>query len=93
VHFNLVASKDGTSAADSTFERRVRDWVVDIVVNDFGGSFSAEHAIGRKNQAYYDAYTPQKLKDLASALKAVTSPGGIGVARYQGAQPASEAAS
>ncbi|TPM93706.1 FAD-binding oxidoreductase [Mesorhizobium sp. B2-1-3A] len=95
VHFNLVASKGGASAADSTFERRVRDWVVDIVVNDFGGSFSAEHAIGRKNQAYYDAYTPQKLKDLASALKAVTSPAGIGIARYDGAasRPTSNATS
>jgi FAD/FMN-containing dehydrogenase len=82
VHFNLVASKGGPSAVDSTFEKRIRDWIVDIVVNDFGGSFSAEHAIGRKNQAYYDVYTPQKLKDLASALKAVTSPSGIGVARY-----------
>jgi hypothetical protein len=44
--------------------------------------FSAEHAIGRKNQAYYDAYTPQKLKDLAAALKAATSSAGIGATRY-----------
>ena len=51
VHFNLVASKDGTSAADSTFERRVRDWVVDIVVNDFGGSFRSPAGI---DVAHYD---------------------------------------
>ena len=49
-----------------------------VAVQDFNGSFSAEHAIGRKNQAYYDLYTQQKIKDMAQGLKAITSPGELG---------------
>jgi len=82
VHFNLVVPKDSASASDPDFERRLRDWVFAIAVKDFNGSFSAEHAIGRKNQAYYDLYTQQKIKDLAQGLKAITSPGDLGTVRF-----------
>jgi FAD/FMN-containing dehydrogenase len=82
VHFNLVVPKDSGSAADKDFERRLRDWVFAIAVQDFNGSFSAEHAIGRKNQAYYDLYTQQKIKDMAQGLKAITSPGELGTVRF-----------
>ncbi len=82
VHFNLVVPKDSASASDKAFEQRLRDWVFAIAVQDFNGSFSAEHAIGRKNQAYYDLYTQQKIKDLAQGLKAITSPGALGTVRF-----------
>ncbi|WP_426231301.1 FAD-binding oxidoreductase [Pararhizobium sp. DWP3-4] len=82
VHFNLVVPKDSASASDANFERRLRDWVFAIAVQDFNGSFSAEHAIGRKNQAYYDLYTQQKIKDMAQGLKAITSPGELGAVRF-----------
>jgi FAD/FMN-containing dehydrogenase len=82
VHFNLVVPKDSGSAADKDFERRLRDRVFAIAVQDFNGSFSAEHAIGRKNQAYYDLYTQQKIKDMAQGLKAITSPGELGTVRF-----------
>jgi FAD/FMN-containing dehydrogenase len=82
VHFNLVVPKDSASASDPDFERRLRDWVFAIAIKDFNGSFSAEHAIGRKNQAYYDLYTQQKIKDLAQGLKAITSPGDLGTVRF-----------
>lgn len=82
VHFNLVVPKDSASASDPDFERRLRDWVFAIAVKDFNGSFSAEHAIGRKNQAYYDLYTQQKIKDMAQGLKAITSPGELGAVRF-----------
>ena len=82
VHFNLVVPKDSASASDADFERRLRDWVFAIAVTDFNGSFSAEHAIGRKNQAYYDLYTQQKIKDMAQGLKAITSPGDLGAVRF-----------
>jgi len=78
VHFNLVVPKDSSSATDKDFERRLRDRVFAIAVQDFNGSFSAEHAIGRKNQAYYDLYTQQKIKDMARGLKVITSPGELG---------------
>ncbi|OBZ93673.1 FAD-dependent oxidoreductase [Pararhizobium polonicum] len=82
VHFNLVVPKDSASASDKAFEQRLRDWVFAIAVSDFNGSFSAEHAIGRKNQAYYDLYTQQKIKDMAKGLKAITSPGELGAVRF-----------
>ncbi|CAN7191489.1 FAD-binding oxidoreductase [Pararhizobium sp. LjRoot235] len=82
VHFNLVVPKDSGSATDKDFERRLRDWVFAIAVQDFNGSFSAEHAIGRKNQAYYDLYTQQKIKDMAHGLKVITSPGDLGTVSF-----------
>ena len=82
VHFNLVVPKDSAPASDTDFERRLRDWVFAIAVQDFHGSFSAEHAIGRKNQAYYDLYTQQKIKDMAQGLKVITSPGDLGAVRF-----------
>ena len=60
----------------------MRDWVFTIAVGDFAGSFSAEHAIGRKNQSYYDLYTDSKIKELAAGLKALTSPGSLGTVRF-----------
>lgn len=78
VHFNLVVPKDSAAATDASFEKRLRDWVFQIAVTDFNGSFSAEHAIGRKNQTYYDLYTHQKIKDMAKGLKSITSPGPLG---------------
>jgi FAD/FMN-containing dehydrogenase len=82
VHFNLVAARGSATAIDPTFERRLRDWVYDVVVNDYHGSFSGEHAIGRKNQAYYDKYTPLAVKKMARQLKMITSPAGLGAVRF-----------
>jgi FAD/FMN-containing dehydrogenase len=82
VHFNLVADKDDPVAAAADFERRLRDWVFSVAVGKFGGSFSAEHAIGRKNQVYYDLYTPPAVRTLAAGLKSITSPGPLGTARF-----------
>lgn len=53
-----------------------------VAVEEYHGSFSAEHAIGRRNQAYYDFYTPDKLKDMAAGLKTLTSPGKLGSVRF-----------
>ncbi len=57
-------------------------WVFTVAVENFGGSFSAEHAIGRKNQAFYDKYTPDELRKLASGLKAIASPGPLGAMTF-----------
>lgn len=82
VHFNLVIPKDDIRAADPRFEDALRTWVYGVVVEQFAGSFSAEHAIGRKNQATYDRYTPVKIRKLAAALKQITSPGPLGTAHF-----------
>lgn len=82
VHFNLVADRASGVAADASMEGQLRDWVYDVVVNDFDGSFSGEHAIGRRNQAYYDKFTPAVLKHMARELKTITSPAGLGAVRF-----------
>lgn len=82
VHFNVVVANRGQNGMDADFERRLRDWVLSVVVEKFRGSFSAEHAIGRKNQNYYDHYTPKVVKKLAAGLKSITSPGMLGSVRF-----------
>jgi FAD/FMN-containing dehydrogenase len=82
VHFNLVVGKDDPRLADAAFEASLREYVFSVAVERFGGSFSAEHAIGRKNQAFYDKYTPAELRSLASGLKSITSPGPLGAMRF-----------
>jgi FAD/FMN-containing dehydrogenase len=78
VHFNLVVARSDPRAGDAGFEQALRDWVFQVAVEDFGGSFSAEHAIGRRNQGMYLRYTDAELRRLAAALKASTSPGPLG---------------
>lgn len=82
VHFNLVVAKGDPRLADPDFEADLREWVFTVAVEQFGGSFSAEHAIGRKNQAFYDRYTPEKLRELAAGLKTITSPGPLGTITF-----------
>lgn len=82
VHFNLVVDKNDPRLAERGFEMALREWVFAVAVEEFGGSFSAEHAIGRKNQAFYDKYTPAEIRLLASGLKAITSPGALGAMTF-----------
>ncbi len=82
VHFNLVVAKDDPRLQDEAFEAALRDWVFSVCVEDFQGSFSAEHAIGRKNQNFYDRYTSAEIRRLSAALKAVTSPGPLGSVEF-----------
>lgn len=82
VHFNLVVVKDDERLADPGFEKALREWVFKIAVDDFRGSFSAEHALGRKNQAFYDAYTAAEIRRLAAGLKAMTSPASLGAVNF-----------
>ncbi|WEX77358.1 FAD-binding oxidoreductase [Sinorhizobium numidicum] len=82
VHFNLVVARDSSLLTDGSFEQRLREWVFAVAVEQYRGSFSAEHAIGRSNQALYDFYTPEKLKDMAAGLKTLTSPGKLGSVRF-----------
>lgn len=76
LHFNLVVDRSIDMNADGV--EAVRDYVVTAAVEEFGGSFSAEHGLGRKNQAQYDRYTADRLKAMAMHFKRATSPGQLG---------------
>jgi len=78
VHFNLVLKKNSRKTKKDEYESELRSLVTDIVVNNYGGSFSAEHGIGRKNQKFYDLYTPEEIKAVTRAIKGAVAPVDIG---------------
>lgn len=65
VHFNLVHP----GRPDAAYIARVRDQVLDVVVNRYGGSFSGEHALGRANQVLYNRYTPALVQILSASVQ------------------------
>lgn len=81
IHLNLVVPRDHPVLDDPGYEAALRNWIVDVAVTGHGGSFSAEHGIGRTNQRFYDAYTPEAVKRLARSLYGATSPQRLGAVR------------
>ena len=81
VHFNLVVPRGPDGGADMELAARLRACVTQIAVEEHGGSFSAEHGLGRRNQHFYDRHTPERLRQMAAQLKQATSPGAIGAVR------------
>lgn len=71
VHFNLVAPKDGAGALSGKAVNSLRTAILDKVVGTFNGSFSAEHGIGPYNLAYYERFTPEKIRKLAGMTQRV----------------------
>ncbi|EQD44922.1 protein containing FAD-linked oxidase, partial [mine drainage metagenome] len=49
----------------------------DMVVREFGGSFSAEHGIGRLKVGELERYAPPVELDLMRAIKRAFDPNGI----------------
>ncbi|RQP04210.1 MAG: hypothetical protein D1H97_19225 [Paracoccus sp. BP8] len=78
----VVLSVERLIAFDPAQEAQLRDWVIEVTCREFGGSFSAEHALGRKNQHWYDLYTPEPQRRLAHALPGQTAPAGLGVVKF-----------
>ncbi|GAA2845080.1 FAD/FMN-containing dehydrogenase [Aminobacter aminovorans] len=81
VHFNLVVPRQADGSVDATRVDALRDRVISISVEEHAASFSAEHGLGRRNQHFYDRYTPEKLKSMAAQLKQATAPGPLGSTR------------
>lgn len=64
VHLNVVVP---TSTPDAAVGM-LRDAVYALTVDDFDGSFSAEHGVGPSNQRWYARYTDEAKLQLAAAL-------------------------
>ena len=77
VHFNVTW--DPSDAPEDAEERgaAIQAHVYEVVVREFGGSYSAEHGVGPHNQAFYDRYTSDVVKRLAKAVGEVTNPAGL----------------
>lgn len=63
VHLNVVVP---TSTPDAAVGM-LRDAVYALTVDDFDGSFSAEHGVGPYNQRWYARYTEGAKLELAAA--------------------------
>ena len=49
--------------------QRLRDAIYGMVVQDFGGSYSAEHGVGPHNIRYYHRFTPPLLQQWADGWR------------------------
>ena len=78
VHSSLVLDRDDPRAKDINYEAEVRKWMNDIVVKEFGGSYSAEHGLGKKNMSAYHDYTPEEVKTITRIIKTSIAPGKTG---------------
>ncbi|WP_338849738.1 FAD-binding oxidoreductase [Massilia sp. W12] len=85
-HFNLAWPADAAVAYDAAIVEQIRTALYDLVVYEFGGSFSAEHGVGPYNQQYYQRYVSQNAKQLAGKIQSMLDPQGLlGLTRF-GAQ-------
>ncbi len=85
VHFNLVVPRDSALARDPS---SVRDLVFGEAVERFGGSFSAEHAIGRANQVFYERFIDPRQRGIAGAIQDLLAPGRLGAVDFRESAPA-----
>jgi D-lactate dehydrogenase (cytochrome) len=76
LHFNLNQAAGADRAAFLAREETVKRAIHDLV-RDFGGSFSAEHGIGRLKVAELERYASAVELDLMRAIKHALDPNGI----------------
>jgi FAD/FMN-containing dehydrogenase len=76
LHFNLNQAPGADRAAFLAREEPVKRAVHDLV-KDFGGSFSAEHGIGRLKVGELERYASAVELDLMRAIKRTLDPSGI----------------
>ena len=77
VHFNLVWPHSAARAFDAAVVNGLRDQIYAVVVEQFNGSFSAEHGVGPHNASYYQRYTDGSVKRIAGAIKHTLDPQGL----------------
>jgi D-lactate dehydrogenase (cytochrome) len=76
LHFNLNQAPGASTAAFLAHEPAVRRAIHDLV-RDYGGSFSAEHGIGRLKVAELETYAPPAEVSMMRAIKRAFDPNGI----------------
>jgi FAD/FMN-containing dehydrogenase len=73
MHFNLVLPKQ--PEVTPRIREILRQSLYALVVEEFGGSFSAEHGLGPSNLDVYERFTPVEQKKLAGQFQALLNPG------------------
>jgi FAD/FMN-containing dehydrogenase len=74
VHLNLIWRPEDAPRPAAEMKAVLQPLVYDLAVSGFRGSFSAEHGVGPHNQAFYDRYTPEVVREVCRALKAQLDP-------------------
>jgi FAD/FMN-containing dehydrogenase len=77
VHLNLIWKKEDAPKPAAELKAELQPLVYDLAVSRFHGSFSAEHGIGPHNQAFYDRYTPELVREVCRDLKRRLDPQGL----------------
>jgi FAD/FMN-containing dehydrogenase len=77
LHFNIVEPRDGNPLMSEAEVIRLKDLVYSVVLRH-GGSFSAEHGIGRSNERWYESLVPAQQRDIAGAIGNILARGRIG---------------
>ncbi|MDX3905992.1 MAG: FAD-binding oxidoreductase [Pigmentiphaga sp.] len=75
-HFNIVWPHDASIAYDPEQVERLRVAIYDLVVREFGGSFSAEHGVGPYNERFYHRYASPETQALAGRVQQAVDPRG-----------------
>lgn len=73
VHLNVLPDQTGDIDAQLTKAKAT----IDSVLDRFGGSFSAEHGIGRLKREAFEAYVPKAQRRLLMAIRQAIDPDGI----------------
>jgi FAD/FMN-containing dehydrogenase len=66
IHFNLLLPAGQPLSAGR--RAALREAVLDLAINEFHGTFSGEHGVGRSNQDAYDRFTPAPVQALSAGL-------------------------
>lgn len=74
LHFNVVWPHDCAVEPSAAVVEQVREHVYRALVEQFQGSFSAEHGIGPYNQAVYERFTAPDQMRLAGSLQRLANP-------------------
>ena len=67
-HLNLVLDSSMEPAALAALKGELQELVYGICVNEFGGSYSAEHGVGPHNIAAYNRYTSPVVRELCARI-------------------------
>lgn len=72
-HLNLLWQAADTADSDA-LKSELQERIYEVAVQDFAGSYSAEHGVGPHNQRFYDRYTQDTIKQLSATLAAFCDP-------------------
>lgn len=73
-HFNMVWPGDAAQEYHPATVQDIRNMIYDLVVQQYQGSFSAEHGVGPYNIEYYQRYTSRSAQQVAGALQNLLDP-------------------